>query len=194
MVSFQLSFLLPFEGNWLPFPFSLSIQFPISHLFSGYLVFWDQSSVLISLPPSISDFCFCSPVICQGSKRLNGQLYILEGRKETKGKTDFPGMFKSSASWDTRLPSLSYETLFGFWHHLRTEACPGFKSGQLQSWRIIYCEREFFFFFFSGVRKRPSLPGNGLGLTETTPFVNVQTRRTGQPLERGISSETANRN
>lgn len=42
-----------FKGNWCPFSFLLSIQFPISHLFSGYLVFWDQSSVLSSLSPMV---------------------------------------------------------------------------------------------------------------------------------------------
>ena len=96
MVSFQLSSLFTFTENWPPLSFLFSIQLLISHLFSGYLVFWDQSSILISLSPIVFlDFWICSSVIFRESKRLNWEIYILGGRKEKRKNKLYLGIEKS---------------------------------------------------------------------------------------------------
>lgn len=74
---------------------------------------------------------------------------------------------------------------FDFWHHQKTYSCQGFKGDQLQKWRIIYCERDFFFFFW---HEEKNIAARNWSQTRNQ-FVNLQISRTAQPLERGDNSD-----
>ena len=141
---FQLSLLFTLKENWFPLSFLFSIQLPISHLFSGCLVFWDQSSILISLSPIVFlDFWICSSVIFQESKRLNWEIYISGGRKE-KRKNKL-GYWKV---WLHRVPglgSLNDGTLFWFWYHQRTYYLKTFNGPSDRREVVAHCRFDVYF-------------------------------------------------
>lgn len=81
----QLSLPFTFRENWLPFTFMLFSPFPISCLFSGYLVLWDPSLSLFHwlLSSAISEFaCLCHFPRIKEVKLTNAYF----GRKEKKEK------------------------------------------------------------------------------------------------------------